>query len=71
MVMAMTEFCEKSDLDLLGPIRRIGAMGTDGQTFFASSLFGPLQLGEDVVRFEAKLGLRNVNSTGPRIHFPA
>ncbi|RDI54673.1 hypothetical protein DFR68_102803 [Nocardia mexicana] len=71
MVMAMTGVCEKSDLNRLDQIRRIGAMGPDDEALLASPLYGPLQLDEDVVRLEVKLGLRNVNSTGSRIHFSA
>ncbi|WP_406273695.1 hypothetical protein OH799_35325 [Nocardia sp. NBC_00881] len=71
MVMSVTGSCERDAFSQLDGIYRIGAMGPEKEMLLTSPLFGPVQVGGGVGRFEVKLGMRNINSTGPRTHFPA
>ncbi|MET9288882.1 hypothetical protein [Nocardia beijingensis] len=63
--------CSRGDLEQLNGIYKIGLFSEDNELAIASEFFAGLHLEDGVDRFEVKLGMRNVNSTGPRSHFSA
>ncbi|MFE1596879.1 hypothetical protein [Nocardia sp. NPDC058705] len=63
--------CSRGDLEQLKGVYKIGLFSEDNDLMIAAEFFAGLHLGDDVDRFEVKLGMRNVNSTGPRSHFSA
>lgn len=70
-LVTVTAACKKQDLDRLDGLYKFGVVSKDCKSMILGEFFEGLHLGADVDRFEIMLGMRNINSTGPRSHFSA